>query len=207
MITKSKQASQHAADLRETFLTLRKHQMKLNPDKCVFGVTGGKCLGFLVDERGIEANPDKIRAIQNMRSPTSVKEVQKLTGCLAALGRFLSKSADKYGSSTQSASGAGLLIVSSAGVRMERAVRFEFAASNNEAEYEALLMGLRICYETGAKKLSAFSDSQLIVGQVNGNLFKNSTSSRWSTFQDPRTPKLIPWPSLPAQQKHPRLEI
>ncbi|XP_057532892.1 uncharacterized protein LOC130810781 [Amaranthus tricolor] len=72
------------------------------------------------------------------------------------------------GSSTQSASGAGLLIVSSAGVRMERAVRFEFAASNNEAEYEALLMGLRICYEAGAKKLSAFSDSQLIVGQVNG---------------------------------------
>ncbi|XP_057550632.1 uncharacterized protein LOC130828685 [Amaranthus tricolor] len=237
MITKSKQASQHAADLRETFLTLRKHQMKLNPDKCVFGVTGGKCMGFLVDERGIEANPDKIRAIQNMRSPTSVKEVQKLTGCLAALGRFFSKSADKSeaeesfrqlkehlstlpklvspikgeklalyvsvseyslsgvlvaerekkqlpiyyishafrgsegnydGSSTQSASGAGLLIVSSAGVRMERAVRFEFAASNNEAEYEALLMGLRICYETGAKKLSAFSDSQLIVGQVNG---------------------------------------
>ncbi|XP_057530798.1 uncharacterized protein LOC130809160 [Amaranthus tricolor] len=291
MITKSKQASQHAADLRETFLTLRKHQMKLNPDKCVFGVTGGKCLGFLVDERGIEANPDKIRAIQSMRSPTSVKEVQKLTGCVAALGRFLSKSADKSeaeesfrqlkehlstlpklvspikeeklvlyvsvseyslsgvlvaerekkqlpiyyishafrgsegnygevekvifaivmladfgieyeprtaikaqaladfiaestlpyhpepnqewklyvdGSSTQSASGAGLLIVSSAGVRMERAVRFEFATSNNEAEYEALLMGLRICYETGAKKLSAFSDSQLIVGQVNG---------------------------------------
>ncbi|XP_057529902.1 uncharacterized protein LOC130808441 [Amaranthus tricolor] len=72
------------------------------------------------------------------------------------------------GSSTQSASGAGLLIVSSAGVRMERAVRFEFAASNNEAEYEALLMGLKICYEAGAKKLAAFSDSQLIVGQVNG---------------------------------------
>ncbi|XP_057543932.1 uncharacterized protein LOC130823331 [Amaranthus tricolor] len=348
MITKSKQASQHAADLRETFLTLQKHQMKLNPDKCVFGVTGGKCLGFLVDERGIEANPDKIQALQNMRSPTSVKEVQKLTGCIAALGRFLSKSADKCspffktikqqkfewtaeaeesfrqlkehlstlpklvspikgeklvlyvsvseyslsgvlvaerekkqfpvyyvshafrgsegnygevekvvfaivmasrklkpyfqshqiiirtdqplkkilegknkssrvtdwanqladfgieyeprtaikaqaladfiaestfpchpepnqkwklyvdGSSTQSASGAGLLIMSSAGVRMERAVRFEFAASNNEAEYEALLMGLRICYEAGAKNLSAFSDSQLIVGQVNG---------------------------------------
>ena len=72
------------------------------------------------------------------------------------------------GSSTQSASGAGLLIVSSAGVRMDRAVRFEFAASNNEAEYEALLMGLKICYEAGAKILSTFSDSQLIVGQVNG---------------------------------------
>ena len=63
--------------------------MRLNPDKYVFGVTGGKCLGFLVDERGIEANPDKIQAIQDMKSPRSVKEVQKLTGCVAALGRFL----------------------------------------------------------------------------------------------------------------------
>ena len=95
MITKSKQASGHAADLRETFMTLRKHQMRLNPEKCVFGVTGGKCLDFLVDERGIEANPEKIRAIRDMKSPRSVKELQKLTGCLAALGRFLSKSADK----------------------------------------------------------------------------------------------------------------
>ena len=51
---------------------------------------------------------------------------------------------------------------------MERAVRFEFAASNNEAEYEALLLGLKICYKPGAKILSTFSDPQLIVGQVNG---------------------------------------
>ena len=60
------------------------------------------------------------------------------------------------------------MIVSSAGVRMKRAVRFEFVASNNEAEYEALLMGLKICHEAGAKTLSTFFDSQLIVGQVNG---------------------------------------
>ena len=69
--------------------------MRLNLDKCVFGVIGGKCLGFLVDERGIEANPDKICAIRDMKFSTSVKEVQKLTGCVAALGRFMSKSADK----------------------------------------------------------------------------------------------------------------
>ena len=71
-------------------------------------------------------------------------------------------------SSTKSASGPGILILSSAGVRMERAVRFEFAASNNEAEYEALILGLNICSEAGARTLSVFSDSQLIVGQVNG---------------------------------------
>ena len=95
MITKSKRASEHAADLREIFTTLRKHQMRLNPDKCLFGITGGKCLGFLVDERGIEANPDKIREIRDMKYPTSVKKVQKLTGCVATLGRFMSKSTDK----------------------------------------------------------------------------------------------------------------
>ena len=53
MITKSKRASELAADIRETFITLWRHQMRLNPDKCVFGVSGGKCLGFLVNERGI----------------------------------------------------------------------------------------------------------------------------------------------------------
>ena len=73
-------------------------------------------------------------------------------------------------SSTQSTSGAGLLIISFAGVRMERVVRFEFAASNNEVEYEALLLELKICYEAGAKTLSTFSDSKLIIGQVNGEL-------------------------------------
>ncbi|XP_010695334.1 uncharacterized protein LOC104907994 [Beta vulgaris subsp. vulgaris] len=63
--------------------------------KCVFGVVAGKFLGFLVDQRGIEANPDKIQAILNMTFPSTIKEVQRLTGCLAALGRFLSKSGDK----------------------------------------------------------------------------------------------------------------
>ena len=96
MITKSKQATNHVADLRETFMTLRNHQMRLNPDKCIFGVTRGKCLGFLVDEIGIKANPDKIKAILAMKSPKFVKEVKKLTGCVLALGRFMSKSADKY---------------------------------------------------------------------------------------------------------------
>ncbi|XP_056695384.1 uncharacterized protein [Spinacia oleracea] len=69
--------------------------MRLNPKKCVFGVTAGKFLGFLIDERGIEANPDKVQAVIDMTSPKSVKEIQRLTGCLAALGRFLSRAGDK----------------------------------------------------------------------------------------------------------------
>ena len=63
MVTKSKEEKDHAKDLRETFWTLRTHIMPLNPEKYVFGVTGGKCLGFLVNERGIKANPDKIQTI------------------------------------------------------------------------------------------------------------------------------------------------
>lgn len=62
MIAKRKNAEDHAEHLRETFETLRLNRMRLNPKKCVFGVTGGKCLGFLIDERGIKANPDKIQA-------------------------------------------------------------------------------------------------------------------------------------------------
>ena len=62
-------------DLRETFDTLRYYNMKLNPGKCAFGVTVGKFLGFMVSQRGIEANLDKIRAIMEMKPPRNVKEV------------------------------------------------------------------------------------------------------------------------------------
>ncbi|XP_021743464.1 uncharacterized protein LOC110709553 [Chenopodium quinoa] len=65
----------HVSDLRETPGSLRKYGMRLNPKKCVFGVKGGKCLGFLIDKRGIEAHPDKIQAVLDMQSPRSVKEL------------------------------------------------------------------------------------------------------------------------------------
>ena len=69
--------------------------MKLNPNKCAFGVSSGKFLGFMVSHRGIEANPDKIQAILDMKPPQNVKEVQSLTGRVAALNRFVSKATDK----------------------------------------------------------------------------------------------------------------
>jgi hypothetical protein len=67
---------------------------KLNPNKCVFVVTVGKLLGFLVSYRGIEANPKKIRTIEVMRPPTRFKDVQKLMRCLAVLSRFISRLAE-----------------------------------------------------------------------------------------------------------------
>jgi hypothetical protein len=69
---------------------LRAKGMKLNPEKCVFGVPRGMLLGFIVSERGIEANPEKIAAITNMGPIKDLKGVQRVMGCLAALSRFIS---------------------------------------------------------------------------------------------------------------------
>ena len=69
--------------------------MKLNPSKCIFGVTTWKFLGYMVSQRGIEANPAKIKALIDMQEPTKIKEIQRLNGRIVALGRFIPKSADK----------------------------------------------------------------------------------------------------------------
>ena len=95
MLVKSKEELAHLDDLKETFTSLKKYQMKLNLSKCVFGVASGKFLGFMVSQRGIEANPEKVQAIINMASPRTVKEVQKLTDRIAALNRFVSRATDK----------------------------------------------------------------------------------------------------------------
>ncbi|XP_011102006.1 uncharacterized protein LOC105180037 [Sesamum indicum] len=95
MLVKSKRLQDHLADLAQAFAIMRSYGMKLNPDKCTFGVGGGKFLGYMISERGIEANPEKIQAIMNLRSPTTIKEVQKLTGKITSLGRFISRSADR----------------------------------------------------------------------------------------------------------------
>ncbi|KAL2236614.1 UNVERIFIED_CONTAM: Retrovirus-related Pol polyprotein from transposon [Sesamum indicum] len=95
MLVKSQQPDEHLEHLKVAFAIMREHGMKLNPSKCTFGVGGGKFLGYMVSERGIEANPEKIEAILNLKSPTSIKEVQKLTGRIASLNRFISRSADR----------------------------------------------------------------------------------------------------------------
>ncbi|KAI3446714.1 hypothetical protein Pfo_003379 [Paulownia fortunei] len=349
MLVKSKLASNHVSDLEECFNILRTYQMKLNPAKCTFGVRGGKFLGYMISQRGIEANPEQIDAILNMPPPRHIKHVQQLTGRLAALNRFISRSADKGlpffkvlregknfewteecqhafddlkkylvspplltkpevgetlflylavateaisavlvrevgrahqpiyytskilqgaeqrypnieklalalitatrklrpyfqshpvvvltnhplkqvlsnpeisgrlvkwaielsehgiefrprpaikaqvladfvvemttdetskslsawtlyvdGSSTSTGSGAGIVIESPQGDKFEYALKFEFLTSNNEAEYEALLAGLKLAFAAGARKLAIYSDSQLVVNQVRG---------------------------------------
>ena len=75
MLVKSRKAQLHLDDLKETFDTLRKYQMRLNPAKSIFEVSSGKFLGFMVSQQGIEANLEKVKAILDMTSPRSVKEV------------------------------------------------------------------------------------------------------------------------------------
>ena len=91
IVVKTKEYDSFISDLEETFNSLRRFRWKLNPIKCVFSVPSEKLLGFIVSHRGIEANPEKINATMSMEAPSSIKDVQKLTGCMAALNRFLTK--------------------------------------------------------------------------------------------------------------------
>ncbi|CAL2260095.1 unnamed protein product [Prunus armeniaca] len=95
MLVKAPKRADHLKNLAEAFSLLRQYRMKLNPSKCTFGVSSGRFLGYLVTQRGIEAHPRQIKAILEMKSPSTVKEIQSLTGRAAALNRFLSRSTDK----------------------------------------------------------------------------------------------------------------
>jgi hypothetical protein len=91
VVIKTRNPDDLIADLEETFNSLYKFWWKLNPTKCVFGVPSGKLLEFIVSNQGIETNPVKITAITDMETPATIKDVQKLTGCMAALSRFISQ--------------------------------------------------------------------------------------------------------------------
>ncbi|KAM1951747.1 hypothetical protein ACFX15_006312 [Malus domestica] len=95
MLVKSKHADQHITNLSETFIILKRYRMRLNPNKCAFDVGSGKFLGFMISQRGIKANPEKIKAILDMKESVTSKDIQSLTGKVAALTRFISKATDK----------------------------------------------------------------------------------------------------------------
>nr|KYP74527.1 Transposon Ty3-I Gag-Pol polyprotein [Cajanus cajan] len=205
--------------------------MRLNPEKCVFGVRGGRFLGFMITSRGIEANPEKCEAIIHMQSPQSVKEVQRLAERLVSLsqyqmveklalalvtaarrlrpyfqshqvvvktdypikqilrkpelaGRMIAWSIElsefgiryesrgplkaQYGSSNSKGGGAGIILEGPNQITVEQSLKFGFKATNNQAEYEALLAGLRLARDLGARRVSCNSDSKLMVEQLGG---------------------------------------
>ena len=96
MIVKSTSMARHIDDLQETFATLQEHNMRLNPSKCAFEVSLSKFLDFIVSQRGIEANPEKIQAVLDLSPPRTMVEMQHLTSYIIALSRFISKSVKRY---------------------------------------------------------------------------------------------------------------
>ena len=95
MLVKSIKAKLHITHLVEAFQVLKSYNMKLNPAKCAFGVSAGKFLGFLVNNRGIEANPDMIKVVLDMLPPSNIKDIQRLTGRIVALSCFISRASDR----------------------------------------------------------------------------------------------------------------
>nr|GEV73507.1 reverse transcriptase domain-containing protein [Tanacetum cinerariifolium] len=207
LVVKSYTEAEMMRDIEETFCTLRKVNMKLNPKRCLFGLAEGMFLGCVVTPEWIKLCPDKTATVLQLPSPRTIKEVQSLNGKLASLNRFLSKSAEKPrtsvkgqilayfliempgenpqaapaaetqqeswtlftdGSSCVDGSGAGLILINPEGIEFTYALRFQFAASNNEAEYEALIAGLWIAVRMGVKDVHTSVDSKLVAKQVLG---------------------------------------
>jgi ribonuclease HI len=95
IVIMSEKEKDHIADLTETFDNMRQNDLKLNLEKCIFGIRKGQLLGRMVSKRGIQENPQKIEALRRMQPPSSRKEVQRLTGRIASLNRFISKAAER----------------------------------------------------------------------------------------------------------------
>ena len=90
MIAKSQTEENHVEDLLKLFQRLRKYRLRLNPNKCTFSVRSGKLLGFIVSQKGIEVDPDKVKAIQEMPAPKIEKQVRGFLGRLNYISRFIS---------------------------------------------------------------------------------------------------------------------
>ena len=95
MVIKSKKEQGHINDLKEVFKVLQRYKLCLNADKCAFGVGVSKFLGYMITYQGIEVNLDQIKAVELLKLPNNPKEVQVLTGMLAALNQFISKFANR----------------------------------------------------------------------------------------------------------------
>ncbi|XP_076934009.1 uncharacterized protein LOC143600115 [Bidens hawaiensis] len=181
LVIKSVEEEQMLRDIEETFNILRRINMKLNPSKCLFGMEEGKFLGVIVTSAGFKANPDKVQAVARMPSPSSLKESvlskPELSGRLAKWAIELGEHSIEYKlrpaikgqvlADFIRGSSAGLRLVNPKGHEFTYAIKLVFKSTNNEAEYEAFLEGLRIAIKLGVKHLEARVDSMLIAGHIN----------------------------------------
>ncbi|GJV85262.1 reverse transcriptase domain-containing protein [Tanacetum coccineum] len=199
LVIKSRTEDEIVRDIEETFKTLRKINMKLNPKKCTFEVEEGMFMGYKVNTKGLKVCPNKMKQlIAELPMLIAPMETEELIVYLAAAKETVKRRALRAdfiverpeedspdtrmeeeelpepwilftdGSSCMDGSKAGLILTNPEGMKFTYALRFRFDATNNEAEYEALIAGLRIAEQMCVKNLQANVDSRLVANQVNG---------------------------------------
>nr|GFA11451.1 reverse transcriptase domain-containing protein [Tanacetum cinerariifolium] len=175
LVIKSRTEDEIVRDIEEAFKTLREINMKLNPKKCSFGVEEGTFLGYKVKTKGLKL----IAELPILAAPMKKEELivylaaTKEMGSLDTLMEVEEELPELWilftdGSFCKNGSKAGLILTNLEGVEFAYALRFKFDATNNEAEYEALIIGLRIAEQIGVKNLQENADSRLVANQVNG---------------------------------------
>ncbi|CAN6704108.1 unnamed protein product [Malus baccata var. baccata] len=178
IVVKSKIEEQHLIDLRQALTRMRIHKLKMNPNKCAFGIRAGNLLGFLVHQRGVEVDKNKSRAIMESPSPTNKVQLQRLLGKINFLRRFIANLAGKiqplthllrlkdkenfaWGPPHQRAFDSITTYLTSPPVLITK-------GTNNRAKYEALIIGLEILMDLGATEVEVFGYSELVINQLNG---------------------------------------
>ncbi|XP_023892111.1 uncharacterized protein LOC112004124 [Quercus suber] len=158
IVVKSKQEKGHIDDLKEVFEVLQRHKLHLNADKCAFGIGASKFLRYMITYRGIKVLTDFIAEFSSRREMEIVCHVE-----VQSWKVFMDGASSALGDET------GIMIITPEGIKLEYSFRLGFKASNNEAEYEALLARLRVALKLGAQDMEVCPDSRLVVNQVQGS--------------------------------------
>ncbi|PKI69392.1 hypothetical protein CRG98_010190, partial [Punica granatum] len=171
---------------------IKKYKLRLNPAKCTFGAKSGKLLDFVVSERGIEVDPDKVKAIRELPPPSTVRELRGRQ--LRINSDFLDEwilqvdsEENKFawgmyfnGAINSTGSGIGAVLISPDGHYYSVAAKVDFPCTNNVAEYEVCILGLQAAINFKVKELEVFGDSMLTIFQTLG---------QWKT----KDAKLVPY--------------
>ncbi|XP_021854133.2 uncharacterized protein [Spinacia oleracea] len=174
MIVKSHDRGNHVEALNSFFDRIRKYNLRLNPHKCMFGVTSGKLLGFVVSQDGIKVDSGKSvkgRAISEALDdgPISGDEFKDDFPDDNIFTINVSKWKMYFdGASNRKGNGAGVLLIDPHGIHIPFAVKLSFPTTNNTAEYEACIYGIKAALAAGAKHLTMYGDSNLIISQTIG---------------------------------------
>ncbi|KAL0282140.1 UNVERIFIED_CONTAM: hypothetical protein Sangu_2968000 [Sesamum angustifolium] len=175
LVVKSKKLENHFRNLRKVFEPLRRYQLKMNLSKCVFGVTSEKFLGFIIHQWGIEIEQSKIDAILRMPEPRNIHELKSLQGKLAYLQRFISNLAGrcqpfsrlmKKDVQFQWDEALELYLLHKEREVLPYSFTLTQNYSNNIAEYQVLILGLKIAVDAKELSLKVYGDSQLVVNQL-----------------------------------------